>query len=123
LPRDRAPDTPGWRVRVVPNKYPAFEHQEVVVNAPQHVRSIAELELEQLELVAEAWRLRAEQRGRTGSCCSPGSTKATPPARACTPHIRNSSGSIRSRRSHRPSAGRAARSANCSRSSLPTARG
>src|SRR6185369_255454 len=60
LPRDRAPDTPGWQVRVVPNKYPAFEHQEVVVNAPQHVRSIAELDLAQLELVAEAWRLRAE---------------------------------------------------------------
>jgi UDPglucose--hexose-1-phosphate uridylyltransferase len=47
-------------VRVVPNKYPAFEHQEVVVNSPRHVRSIAELDLAQLELVAEAWRLRAE---------------------------------------------------------------
>jgi UDPglucose--hexose-1-phosphate uridylyltransferase len=47
-------------VRVVPNKYPAFEHQEVVVNSPRHVRSIAELDRAQLELVAEAWRLRAE---------------------------------------------------------------
>ena len=53
-------------MRVVPNKYPAFEHQEVVVNAPQHVRSIAELELEQLELVAEAWRLRAEAARQDG---------------------------------------------------------
>ena len=44
----------------MPNKYPAFEHQEVGVNAPRHVRSIAELDREQLELVAEAWRLRAE---------------------------------------------------------------
>jgi UDPglucose--hexose-1-phosphate uridylyltransferase len=60
LPRDRAPDTPGWQVRVVPNKYPAFERQEVVAHAPQHVRSIAELDRPQLELVAEAWRLRAE---------------------------------------------------------------
>jgi UDPglucose--hexose-1-phosphate uridylyltransferase len=60
LPRDRAPDTPGWRVRVVPNKYPAFERQEVVVHSPDHVRSIAELGRPQLELVAEAWRLRAE---------------------------------------------------------------
>ena len=66
LPRDRAPDTPGWRVRVVPNKYPAFEHQEVVVNSPQHVRSIAELDREQLELVAEAWRLRAEAAREAG---------------------------------------------------------
>jgi UDPglucose--hexose-1-phosphate uridylyltransferase len=47
-------------VRVVPNKYPAFEHQEVVVNSPRHVRSIAELDRPQLELVAEGWRLRAE---------------------------------------------------------------
>jgi UDPglucose--hexose-1-phosphate uridylyltransferase len=55
----REPDTPGWRVRVVPNKYPAFEHQEVVVHSPDHRRSIAELDSEDFELVAEAWRLRA----------------------------------------------------------------
>ncbi len=56
---DREPDTPGWKVRVVPNKYPAFEHQEVVVHTPEHHRSLAELDAAQLELVAEAWRLRA----------------------------------------------------------------
>ena len=55
----REPDTPGWSVRVVPNKYPAFERQEVVVNSAEHVRSIAELGATQLGLVAEAWRLRA----------------------------------------------------------------
>jgi UDPglucose--hexose-1-phosphate uridylyltransferase len=60
LPRDRAPDTPGWQVRVVPNKYPAFDQQEVVVHVPHHARSIAELDGPQLELVAEAWRVRAE---------------------------------------------------------------
>jgi UDPglucose--hexose-1-phosphate uridylyltransferase len=56
----RGPDTPGWSVRVVPNKYPAFERQEVVVHAPFHARSLAELDSAQLELVAQAWRLRAE---------------------------------------------------------------
>jgi len=55
----REPNTPGWSVRVVPNKYPAFERQEVVVHAPFHARSIVELGDPQLELVAEAWRLRA----------------------------------------------------------------
>jgi UDPglucose--hexose-1-phosphate uridylyltransferase len=55
----REPNTPGWSVRVVPNKYPAFERQEVVVHSPAHVRSLAELAAAQLELVAEAWRLRA----------------------------------------------------------------
>jgi UDPglucose--hexose-1-phosphate uridylyltransferase len=56
---ERDPDTPGWSVRVVPNKYPAFERQEVVVHTPVHARSLAELPAVQLELVAEAWRLRA----------------------------------------------------------------
>jgi UDPglucose--hexose-1-phosphate uridylyltransferase len=48
-----------WRVRVVPNLYPAVERQEVVVHTPEHRRSLAALEDDQLELVAEAWRLRA----------------------------------------------------------------
>jgi UDPglucose--hexose-1-phosphate uridylyltransferase len=56
---DETPDTPGWRVRVVPNLYPAFDRQEVVVHSPRHVRSIAELEDDAFTAVAEAWRLRA----------------------------------------------------------------
>ena len=43
----------------MPNKFPAFERQEVVVHAPEHVRSIADLGAAQLELVAKAWRARA----------------------------------------------------------------
>lgn len=55
----REPDTPGWSVRVVPNKFPAFERQEVVVHAPRHVRSLADIGGEQLAHVAEAWQARA----------------------------------------------------------------
>ena len=47
-------------MRVVPNLYPAFERQEVVIHTPEHVRSIAELSDEALGLVAEAWSRRAE---------------------------------------------------------------
>lgn len=47
-----------WRVRVVPNLYPAFQRQEVVVHAPEHLRTIAELGDDQLALVAEAWQRR-----------------------------------------------------------------
>ena len=47
-------------MRVVPNLYPALERHEVVVHSPRHVRSIAELEEAELDLVAEAWQLRAE---------------------------------------------------------------
>jgi UDPglucose--hexose-1-phosphate uridylyltransferase len=56
---NREPDTPGWTVRVVPNKFPALEHQEVVVHSPRHVRTLAELDVHELGLVAEAWEARA----------------------------------------------------------------
>jgi UDPglucose--hexose-1-phosphate uridylyltransferase len=59
LPAREPPNSPGWRVRVVPNLYPAFERQEVVVHSPAHVRSFAELDDDQVALVAEAWRSRA----------------------------------------------------------------
>jgi UDPglucose--hexose-1-phosphate uridylyltransferase len=54
------PEDGDWRVRVVPNLYPALERQEVVVHSRRHARSIAELEDDELDLVAEAWRRRAE---------------------------------------------------------------
>jgi UDPglucose--hexose-1-phosphate uridylyltransferase len=55
----RQPDTPGWRVRVVPNLYPAFERHEVVIHTPRHARSLAELSDAEIELVATAWSARA----------------------------------------------------------------
>jgi UDPglucose--hexose-1-phosphate uridylyltransferase len=60
LPAGRPPDSPGWQVRVVPNLYPAFERQEVVVHTPRHAVSIADLADAELSLVARAWRARAE---------------------------------------------------------------
>jgi UDPglucose--hexose-1-phosphate uridylyltransferase len=44
---------------VVPNLYPALARQEVVVHSPRHVRSIAELDDEEVGAVAEAWQARA----------------------------------------------------------------
>ena len=77
-PPGRPADAPGWRVRVVPNKFPAFGpwsdegdktglfarraargRQEVVVHSPRHVRTLADLSLRELEHVAEAWQARA----------------------------------------------------------------
>ena len=85
-PPERAPDTPGWLVRVVPNKFPAFApeltgpprhvgllesrpprgNQEVVVSSPRHVSSLAELEPDELVRVAEAWQARAAEAARQG---------------------------------------------------------
>ena len=47
-------------MRVVPNLFPAFERQEVVVHTPRHARSLAELEGDELLAVAHAWSARAE---------------------------------------------------------------
>ncbi len=55
----RDPDSPGWQVRVVPNLYPAFERQEVVVSVPRHARSLAELDDAELAAIAAAWHARA----------------------------------------------------------------
>jgi UDPglucose--hexose-1-phosphate uridylyltransferase len=57
--QEREPDTPGWQVRVVPNLYPAFERQEVVVSTPRHARSLIELADAELARVANAWQQRA----------------------------------------------------------------
>ena len=59
------PAAGAWRVRVVPNLYPALDRQEVVVHSPGHLRSIAELADDQVALVAQAWqeRRRAEPAG------------------------------------------------------------
>jgi UDPglucose--hexose-1-phosphate uridylyltransferase len=45
---------------VVPNLYPAFEHQEVIVHTPRHVRSIAELAANELDPIATTWHRRLE---------------------------------------------------------------
>ena len=79
-PDGGGPDAPGWRVRVVPNSFPALEGEpgpaerdarpelftgapgagahEVIVNSPRDVHSLAELEPAELELAVEVWRLR-----------------------------------------------------------------
>jgi UDPglucose--hexose-1-phosphate uridylyltransferase len=49
---------------VFPNLYPALERQEVVAHSPVHKRSLAELDDEEVELVAEAWQRRAHDVGR-----------------------------------------------------------
>jgi UDPglucose--hexose-1-phosphate uridylyltransferase len=75
-----APDTPGWRVRVVPNLYPALDPDspepppqanpdlfcalpargahEVIINAPDPVTSLAELSIDQVAAAMSVWRER-----------------------------------------------------------------
>jgi UDPglucose--hexose-1-phosphate uridylyltransferase len=75
-----APDAPGWTVRVVPNLYPALTPEavdperdanpdlftavaargdhEVVVNAPQPLVSLSQLEPAQVSAAVDVWRAR-----------------------------------------------------------------
>ena len=55
-----------WRVRVVPNLYPAFDRQEVVVHSPEHVRCFADLDEIQIESLAEAWQHRIDAAAAEG---------------------------------------------------------
>jgi UDPglucose--hexose-1-phosphate uridylyltransferase len=82
-------NTPGWTVRAVPNLYPAltadspeppaeanpalFHAQaatgahEVIVNAPEPVHSLADLDTEQVAAAVEMWRAR--MRAHAGAAC------------------------------------------------------
>ncbi len=53
----------GWRVRTVPNRYPALERHEVVIHGPGHVHSFGALDDATIDLVAEAWQRRARDEG------------------------------------------------------------
>jgi UDPglucose--hexose-1-phosphate uridylyltransferase len=88
-PNGGGPDTPGWTVRAVPNLYPALTqdahepereadpdlytaqaaagHHEVIVNAPDVVNSLVELDPAQLQIAMDAWRERMRAHG--GCAC------------------------------------------------------
>jgi UDPglucose--hexose-1-phosphate uridylyltransferase len=61
------PDSPGWTVRVVPNKFPAFAGQEVVIHGPQHAAAVADLAPGVLAAAVEAWRDRREHHRAAGA--------------------------------------------------------
>jgi UDPglucose--hexose-1-phosphate uridylyltransferase len=105
-PAGGAPDTPGWTVRVVPNRFPALETgspapeaeanpdlfsavaatgaHEVIVNAPEPVSSLADLEPAQLALAVDVWRER--MRAHAGAACRHLIVNERPEAGATIPH-------------------------------------
>lgn len=53
------PDGPGWRVRVVPNRYPALEGKhEVIIHAPAHSAELEDLGDDGLAAVLGIWQRR-----------------------------------------------------------------
>ena len=58
-PGGGSPDSPGWRIRVVPNKYPALAgRHEVIVHSPGHDVELEDLDEGALLEVLEVWRRR-----------------------------------------------------------------
>jgi UDPglucose--hexose-1-phosphate uridylyltransferase len=84
-PGGGAANTPGWKVRVVPNLYPALSPtpeqparhanealfwvgaatgaHEVIINTPEPVTSLSELTVEQVAAAVEVWRERMRAHG------------------------------------------------------------
>ncbi|HDN85723.1 MAG: galactose-1-phosphate uridylyltransferase [Candidatus Omnitrophota bacterium] len=77
--QERAPNTPGWKVRVVPNKFPALRIEgdldkqgiglydfsngigahEVIIENPEHYKGLDQLSLEDVGYVLKAYRSRS----------------------------------------------------------------
>jgi len=77
-PADTRPDSPGWRVRVVPNKYPALKpdapeledlaplferragqgHHEVIIEGEAHTRSVSEIPADRMQEAVSVYRER-----------------------------------------------------------------
>lgn len=51
-------DKPGWKVRVIPNKYPITDFHEVIIHNPDDTKDIEDLPLPDVENVFKAYRER-----------------------------------------------------------------
>ena len=60
-------DAPGWTVRVVPNRFPAFDGQEVVIHGPGHAAALTDLAPGVLDRVVAAWGDRRNHHASSGA--------------------------------------------------------
>jgi UDPglucose--hexose-1-phosphate uridylyltransferase len=67
-PGGGAPDTPGWTVRVVPNKFPALDgRHEVIVHSPEHAVELEDLPHDRLAEVVRMWQRRVHAQLASGA--------------------------------------------------------
>lgn len=52
------PNKEGWKVRVIPNKFPITDLHEVIIHSPDSEKDIAELSKEHVGLIFQAYRQR-----------------------------------------------------------------
>jgi UDPglucose--hexose-1-phosphate uridylyltransferase len=80
------PDMPGWKVRVVPNKFPAIPGQEVVIHGPAHVTAFAELPDDVAREALAAWEQRREHHRAAGAAYLLAAVNEGPAAGASLDH-------------------------------------
>lgn len=59
-------DKPGWKVRVVPNKFPITDIHEVIIHSPAHDQDVADLSIEQVTLLVSVYRSRFQYHQQNG---------------------------------------------------------
>jgi UDPglucose--hexose-1-phosphate uridylyltransferase len=55
---DGEKDKPGWKIRVIPNKYPITDTHEVIIHSPDHEKDIAQFEVNQVVLLFQVYKQR-----------------------------------------------------------------
>lgn len=69
------PNKPGWKVRVIPNKFPITDLHEVIVHSPDHEKDLEALSVEHVGQVLKAYRERYnfyKKRGQVMIFCNHG---------------------------------------------------
>ncbi|MBI2611485.1 DUF4931 domain-containing protein [Candidatus Gottesmanbacteria bacterium] len=51
-------DKPGWKIRVVPNKFPITDTHEVIIHSPDHTKSIEDFEIGHVEAIVRIFKER-----------------------------------------------------------------
>ncbi|MEK7165222.1 MAG: hypothetical protein AAB874_00235 [Patescibacteria group bacterium] len=57
---------PGWKVRVIPNKFPITDIHEVIIHSPDPVKNIEDLPLDQVQMILNAYRQRCQTHRNDG---------------------------------------------------------
>lgn len=60
------PAKPGWKVRVVPNKYPITDFHEVIIHSPNDSADIEDLTKNHVELILQTYKLRFNAHSQHG---------------------------------------------------------
>jgi len=63
-------DKPGWKIRVIPNKFPITDTHEVIIHSPDHNKDIAEFDLNQVNQLLTVYRQRFQIHAGSGQVIS-----------------------------------------------------